>query len=248
MVLCMCGRFAMNQKVNDLITEFVAGGGRAEDWAPAYSIAPTNRAPIIREHRDDDGITVRDVELGKWDFIAPGKPAAARLLINTRMEKLADRFWVGAFSNYRCIVPMLGYYEWTGPPKDKQPHFIHGDELLAAAGVYSRHQDEKTGHWRSEFAIVTREARDASGEVHDRMPAFLSRDLWHDWLNPESLTVKNDTDQSRANREELIGALGASSTAIAATITTYEVDRRVNNHRAIDPRDPDLITPIEESA
>jgi putative SOS response-associated peptidase YedK len=159
--------------------------------------------------------------------------------------KLTDRFWVGAFSNTRCIVPMLGYYEWTGTKGDKQPHFIHGDGLLAAAGVYSRHQDEKTGHWMSEFAIVTREARDASGEVHDRMPAFLTPDLWDAWLSPASLTVKGNTVKSQGNRQELVDALEHSSTAIASTITTYEVDRRVNNHRAIeDHGDPTLIEPL----
>jgi len=35
------------------------------------------------------------------------------------------------------------------------------------------------------------------------------------------------------------------STEVASTVTTYEVDRRVNNSRAIDPADPTLIEPAE---
>ena len=32
------------------------------------------------------------------------------------------------------------------------------------------------------FVVVTREARDASGEVHDRMPVILAPGDWAEWL------------------------------------------------------------------
>ncbi len=94
------------------------------------------------------------------------------------------------------------------------------------------------------FVVVTREARDASGEVHDRMPAFLTRDLWDDWLTPASLTFDGDTAVSKSNRLELLDELDASLSAIAATMRTHEVDQRVNNSRTADPRDPSLIEPL----
>jgi hypothetical protein len=34
------------------------------------------------------------------------------------------------------------------------------------------------------------------------------------------------------------------SEEVASTITTYEVDRKVNNSRTVDPRDPSLIEPV----
>ena len=43
---------------------------------------------------------------------------------------------------------------------------------------------------------------------------------------------------------QLLDELDASSSAIAATIRTHGVDRRVNNSRTADPRDPTLIQPI----
>lgn len=69
----MCGRFAMNKETDELIQEFVARGGNAQDWTPAYSVAPTNSAPIIREWQpSDEDAPVREVELARWDF----KPGA----------------------------------------------------------------------------------------------------------------------------------------------------------------------------
>ncbi len=83
--------------------------------------------------------------------------------------------------------------------------------------------------------LITREARDASGEIHDRMPVFLQRDVWDEWLSPEKVTDK----------EALLGDLDATSQAVAATITTYPVSRRVNNVRTLDRHDPSLIERVE---
>ncbi|TFB53436.1 hypothetical protein E3N94_14715 [Cryobacterium sp. Sr3] len=30
-------------------------------------------------------------------------------------------------------------------------------------------------------------ARDASGEIHDRMPVFLTPDVWDQWLRPRKI-------------------------------------------------------------
>lgn len=43
----MCGRFAMNKETNEPIEQFIAQGGRAQDWRPSYSVPPTSDAPII---------------------------------------------------------------------------------------------------------------------------------------------------------------------------------------------------------
>ncbi len=45
----MCGRFAMDDKTNDLIEEFVLDGNDYRDWVPSFSIAPTDPVPVIRE-------------------------------------------------------------------------------------------------------------------------------------------------------------------------------------------------------
>ena len=42
----------------------------------------------------------------------------------------------------------------------------------------------------------------------------------------------------------MLSLLDAVSAQVAGTLTSYEVDRRVNNSRAVDPADPTLIEPL----
>lgn len=137
---------------------------------------------------------------------------------------------------------MLGYYEWTGEKGSKTPHWIHSDELLAAAGL--TWTAEVAGERKRVFVVITREARDASGEIHDRMPAFLTRDLWDAWLDPKPLTVEGNTAASKQNRLQLLDELETSSSTVAATMRTHVVDRKVNNARTADPTDRSLITAL----
>lgn len=111
----------------------------------------------------------------------PGAP-----VINARIEKLDTAFWVPAFSAARVVVPMSGYYEWTGEKGDKTPHFLHGDGLLAAAGL--TWSIEVKGEKTRCFVVITREACDAGGEVHDRMPASCTATPWTPGWTPSAWT------------------------------------------------------------
>ncbi|QHC67749.1 SOS response-associated peptidase [Rathayibacter sp. VKM Ac-2759] len=229
----MCGRFAMDSETDELIREFVAAGGRAADWAPDFSVAPTDSAPIVRERLHDDAVE-REIELASWGFTPSWSKGKGPSPINARLETVASNgLFRGAFAKQRAIVPMRGYYEWEAREDGKQPFFLHGDEpILAAAGLYTA---RKTGdEWQVSFTIITREARDASGDVHDRMPVFLTPDVRDEWLNPAPL----------ASTEEMLATLDRVSVAVAATITAYPVDRRVNNSRTVDRHDPSLLTPL----
>ncbi len=234
----MCGRFANDAKVDEIIQEFVAQGGDFRDWRPQYSIAPTQVIPIVRERPNSGtGELLRSVDPAVWNFHPSFMKESKRPQFNTRIETVATNgLWKGAFASSRCLVPMRGYYEWTGEPGHKQAHFLHGDRpLLAAAGIYTA---RKVGEeWEVSTSIITREARDASGEVHDRMPVFIDRGAWDEYLSPEKL----DDD----GKQRMLALLDAESTRIAARITSYEVDRRVNNSRTVDPDDPSLIEPLD---
>jgi putative SOS response-associated peptidase YedK len=238
----MCGRFALDKRTDDLIQEFVADGNDFHDWEPRYSIAPTDVTPIIRERRhSESGEVTRSIDAAIWDFHPAFMRDSKRPQFNARIETVASNgLWKGAFASSRCIVPMRGYYEWSefeaNGKKLKQPHFIHGDpSILAAAGIYTARKIED--NWVVSTAIITREARDASGEIHDRMPVFLTPDVYDEWLNPAKLA-------SDPEKEHTLALLHSISEQVASTITTYEVDRRVNNTRTVDPLDPGLIEPV----
>lgn len=238
----MCGRFAMDKETNDLIEEFVLDGNDYRDWSISYSIAPTDPIPVIRERADrGTGEVRRTVERAVWDFHPSFVKESKRPQFNARLETVATNgMWKGAFASSRCLVPMRGYYEWTGEPGRKTPWFLHGpDALLAAAGVvtFRKVPGEDGEEWETSAAIITTAGRDASGEVHDRMPVFLPQDAWERFLDPGKLAP----DDAAALAADLDG-IAASS---AAHISAYVVDRRVNSSRTADPGDASLIAPIE---
>ena len=237
----------MDKETNDLIEEFVLDGNDYRDWSISYSIAPTDTIPIVRERRDKEtGEVTRTVEPAVWDFHPAFMKDSKRPNFNARVETLATNgLWKRAFAGSRCLVPMRGYYEWTERDGLKIPHFLHGgDDLLAAAGIFAVRKVAVPGadeQWQVSAAIVTREARDASGTVHDRMPLFLDRDEYDSWLNPAPL---DDAGSNGAGAAEMLAHVIAVSDRIAGSVQEYEVDRRVNNSRTADPADAGLIAPV----
>ena len=229
----MCGRYVVPNTTDELLSFFDATGANAADWKPSYSVAPTDPAPIVREWIHDETVQ-RDVDLASWglkpSWAKPGGPAP----INARLESVASNgLFRSAFASQRCLVPMAGYFEWQQMEDGKQPYFLHGDgHVLAAAGLYAARK--KDDEWKISFTIITRAASDASGEIHDRMPVFLTPDVWDQWLRPEKIRDK----------EEALSMLDRSSVAVAKTVTAYPVSRVVNNVRTLDSEDERLIEKI----
>ena len=235
----MCGRFVVSQKVTDLTDVFDAENDY-EDWEPRFSLAPTDTVPIVRERPDSEtGEFVRRLEPAVWNFHPSFMRDSKRPQFNSRIETVATNgLWKGAFASGRCIVPMHGYYEWTGEPGHKQAHFLRGsDDLLAAAGISTARKLDD-GSWQVSTSIITREARDASGEIHDRMPVYLPLDAVDRYLDPAKLDA--------GGMQAMVDFLIEASDKVAPTIIEYEVDPRVNNQRRIDPTDPTLIEPLDE--
>lgn len=253
----MCGRFA-SYKTGALRGMFGTTNDVA-DFQSSYSIAPTNHVPIVIAQGEEE--PSRCFEDAKWDFPRSPYSQVRGPSINAKIEKLTST-WAGPFASARCILPMVGYYEWTGTKDDRIPHFIHGPktnrsdagagevpadidfQILAAAGMYAR--DKETGQMR--FAIITREATDASGELHTRMPAFLTEDTWQAWLDPRSLTPPNGriavVAEHRQRKTETLDVLHRASLAVAKTIETYVVDKHVNNVKTVNRFDPDVVRPV----
>lgn len=232
----------MDKNVDDLVQAYVAEGGKAQDfmtqWQAQFSIAPTDPVPFVRERLvAADGSIERELALAAWDF-RPAWRTDAKPLINARLETVAELpTFRKAFLARRAIVPMTGYFEWTGPAKAKQPHFIHaGGELLSAAGLYEWRKDD-AGDWQASTVVITRTGQDRAGQVHDRMPCFLLPDAFNDWLDPVELDTSAKSD--------VLALLDHSSVAVAATLSTHPVDRRVNSVQKIDPADPSLIAPVD---
>lgn len=132
--------------------------------------------------------------------------------------------------------PAAGYYEWTIlPDGSKQPHFIYApDRGLAMAGILSAWPDkskpeDSPDKWTISMAIITRDAHVAPGEVHDRMPAFLTPDGYDAWLG------------DALERDELLALLDRDSFEVAHELQHYEVSKDVNS---VKNNGPAMIEPL----
>ena len=177
----MCGRYALvlTGKIKEL--PFVEISDQLELELPweCYNVAPTLKVPIL----DSDSC----LKFSTWGMIPHwAKEPPKRPLINARAETAADKpsFRV-AYKNHRCAVPSSGFFEWTGPPKERAPHFIPpvGGGLLWIAGLASlwRGPQEILSH-----AVLTRPAGDTKvARLHDRCPLTLNEETLQPWLRGE---------------------------------------------------------------
>jgi putative SOS response-associated peptidase YedK len=253
----MCGRYASAKNAAALVEEFGVTDSKVdEQLSPDYNVAPTKAVYAVMSRRDgsddepDDAksAVARQLRVVKWGLVPSWAkdPSIGSRMINARSETLADKpAFRRAFAKRRCLVPADGYYEWytptgegveltaKGKPK-KQPFFIHRADgrSLAMAGLYewwhdkTRDRDDPDA-WLLTTTIVTTEATDAVGRIHNRMPVVIEPDDWERWLDPDL-----------AEREVLEPLMRP---ALAAPLQAYPVSVRVNNVRN---NGPELIEPL----
>src|SRR5699024_1956112 len=191
----MCGRFTLQFDGAGLLHAYLATSeDRAGEWDPIYSIAPRAKAPVVRESLDDEGEVQRRLELARWGLHPSWAKDKGPRPINARMETVATNgMFRGPVSSGRAVVPMTSYYEWVeADDGGKDPHVIQhpGGTRPRAGGAAAARRAEGGEDWDITFRNVAREARDAGGEVHDRMPVFLTDETVGEWLTPGKLEAE----------------------------------------------------------
>jgi putative SOS response-associated peptidase YedK len=172
-------------------------------------------------------------------------------LINARVESVAEKpAFRKAFASRRCLLPADGFYEWYTPDGHaadsprvsrgkgrvrKQPFFLHrGDGgLLVMAGLYEIWRDpakdrEDDSAWLRTCTVITTEATDAAGHIHDRMPMVVRPDSVDAWLDPTL------TDPAR-----VLALLATDATELEAYAVSTEVNNVKNNG-------PELLRPLAD--
>ena len=103
----------------------------------------------------------------KWGFQRKGLGAVN----NTRSDNLNSPMWKKAIENRRCLIPILSYYEWSGPKGDKQTHVFQSPNhnYLWIAGLW-----EESSELGPCFSMLTTEANPVVSPIHHRMPAIVT--------------------------------------------------------------------------
>lgn len=196
----MCGRFAVG-KISwaeyRRWLELTRGAAPASNLPPRYNVAPTDSAPVA--YQAEDGRRIDEMRFGLvpewWD-----KPVREMKFstINARSETVQDsRLFQRAFRSRRALIPVIGFYEWTGEKGNRQPWFITTKPIarvlkgeaeeaeppfFCLAGIWERANVD--GDDRLTFSILTGPPNDLVGKLHNRMPAIIAAEDWEAWLDP----------------------------------------------------------------
>jgi putative SOS response-associated peptidase YedK len=236
----MCGRYASSRRPEDLVEEFEIRTSKVDEpLPPDYNVAPTKpvyavleRSPSARDDPEQQP-PERQLRVLTWGLVPSWAkdPAIGNRMINARMETVAEKpAYKRAFASRRCLLPADGYFEWyptqqagkSGKPL-KQPFFIHPHDggVLAMAGLYEIWRDptrpeDDPDRFRWTCTVLTTQAEDAVGHIHDRMPMMVERERWGAWLDP------------LAPRDDLLSLLVP---AAPGRLEAYPVSTEVNNVR-----------------
>jgi putative SOS response-associated peptidase YedK len=243
----MCGRYASSRRPEDLVEEFEIVDNRVPEAIGAdYNVAPTKPVYAVVERapsRESEEPPQRQLRVLTWGLV-PSWAKDAKIggrLINARRETVAEKpAFRRAFAARRCLLPADGYFEWyptseltrAGKPR-KQPFFIHPRDggVLAMAGLYEIWRDPERAEddperFRWTCTILTTEAEDSLGHIHDRMPLMVDPARWGDWLDPR----RSGSDLLELTVPAMQGALEA-----------YPVSTLVGNVRN---NGPELLEPL----
>jgi len=249
----MCGRYASTASPAQLAEEFEVDDILDALPGPDYNVAPTVAVPAVFERRvRESGEVRRRLAPLVWGLVPSWAEDAGigSRMINARLETVAEKSaYAKAFRARRCLLPAVGFYEWytpetgsvAGPGRSrkpaKQPFFLHRTDggLLVMAGIYeiwrdpAKDRDDETA-WLRTCSVITTQATDAAGHIHDRMPVVVRRDAVDGWLDP-ALT----------DPEQALALLGVPE---ADALEAYAVSTRVNS---VQNNDPTLLDPLAET-
>lgn len=143
------------------------------NFPSGWNVAPTDLAPIVIGTPDGppEGI------LARFGFAMYG-----RLVMNARSDKIAG-VHKDSLRERRCVVPVLGYYEWRTEDDQKQPYLFERNDgqPMTLAGIWQ--EAEHKGDTRPSFLIVTEEPNEFTRQYHDRIPFVLADDQVMPWLD-----------------------------------------------------------------
>jgi len=217
----MCGRFSLALDPEELREVF----GLVETptlWIPRYNIAPTQPVAVITDAARPT------LDYMRWGLVPSWAKdiSIGQKLINARAETIREKpSFRSAFSRRRCLIPADGFFEWKKPEGGKklpaEPYYfrLRDGKPFAFAGLWEIwHSPE--GDELKTCTILTTDANELVGTVHQRMPILFEVDEAWTWLQP----LAADT------------LLALLKPFPAEKMEAYPVSRLVNDPKQDDPQ------------
>ena len=224
----MCGRFAVGDTDGQDWADWLALDPEL-DWPPDgwptanWNIAPTQQVGMVIQ-----GPGGRRAGPARWGLVPHWwtKPLSEFRMttFNARSEEAAEKpMFRDSWARRRCLIPAIGWYEWSGEKGAKTPFFItmrRNTPGFWFAGLWS--SVTLDGTRIVSCTVLTTSAGEATRHLHPRTPVVLDEDEATAWLAlEEGAGLMHAPDDER--------------------VELWEVDRKVGQVRN---NGPELIEPV----
>ncbi len=211
----MCGRYTLTVDPADLMERFDLSSADFVS-TPRFNIAPTQTVAVVLNE------SPRTLTGARWGLV----PSWAKdisigyKMINARAETLDEKpSYRTLLKKRRCLILADSFYEWkkeAGGGKTPTRLMLANGAPFAMAGLWDAWKTPDGERIKS-CTIITTSPNALAAQVHDRMPAILSREAEAEWVN-----IANDDP---GYLKSLLGAYPAE------LMKTYVVSNAVNNVR-----------------
>ncbi len=205
---------------------------------PRWNIAPQATVLAVTVPPQDPGL--RRLSAFRWGLVPwwAKDPSIGARAFNAKAETAKVKpMFRSAIERQRCVVPADAFYEWAPAAKGeairrKQPWCFRSSAasgLLLIGGLWEqwRPRGPESSTALHTCTILTTDANELVGRVHDRMPVLIAEEDLEEWLIPEPLPT---------------GELGRLiRPAAPEALQTFRVSTRLNDARE---DGPDLGEPI----
>ncbi|MCM4157591.1 SOS response-associated peptidase [Gramella sp. AN32] len=191
----MCYRTRLNAQLEEIEKSFDAYFEEKERYMPREEINGFSHSPYPVIVDESPG----HIQFYNWGLIPfwAKDNKIQKATLNAKVETLNEKpSFRNAIKN-RCLVIVDGFYEWQWldpKGKEKQKYIIKpkDQDIFALAGIYSQWKNPETGSEMGTYSIVTTEANELMGEIHNnkkRMPIVLHKQDRKKWLTSEDYSA-----------------------------------------------------------
>jgi putative SOS response-associated peptidase YedK len=177
----MCGRFTLRPS-GKAVADFF-GLPEILELRARYNIAPTQPMPAVRSTKTTK--VGNSPCSGACSSPEATDPSIGNRMINARADTVATKpTFRQAFRQRRCLIVADGFYEWKKFNGRKQPYYIRFQDgrPFAFAGLWERWNRGDSPI--DSCTILTTDANDVVGSIHDRMPVIVNPGDYDVWLDP----------------------------------------------------------------
>lgn len=181
----MCSRYSLSKTERKMLKEYDIP--IPSEFKPNYNLAPTQLGLVLTA---DEPSEAQAMHFGLIPFWAKDTKLNISTINAKSEEAMEKTTWKPLIEKHkRCLVFADGFYEWDRQTGNPLPwRFVVKDrEVFAFAGLWSQWKSKDGSIVYRSFSIMTTEANDMVGKVHEkkRMPVILDKPEETLWLSKD---------------------------------------------------------------